>query len=84
MLFPSLDRLVAFLRAYGEEGSLDELLPSLDLRRVVTPLKTREILLSCAAESSYRMDRIASVAKDLADLRRRRLRRAWTILRGGR
>ena len=63
VLFPSLDRLVAFLRAYGEEGSLDELLPSLDLRRVVTPLKTREILLSCAAESSYRMDRIASVAK---------------------
>src|SRR5690606_2249162 len=59
----SLDRLVAFLRAYGEEGSLDELLPSLSIRRVVTPLKTREILLMCAAESSYRMDRIASVAK---------------------
>lgn len=63
VLFPSLDRLVAFLRAYGEEGSLDELLPSLSLRRVVTPLRTREILLTCAAESSYRMDRIASVAK---------------------
>ncbi|HEY8430422.1 MAG TPA: hypothetical protein VIL20_18710, partial [Sandaracinaceae bacterium] len=63
VLFPSLDRLVAFLRAYGEEGSLDELLPSLSIRRVVTPLKTREILLMCAAESSYRMDRIASVAK---------------------
>ncbi len=63
VLFPSLDRLVAFLRAYGEEGSLDELLPSLSLRRVVTPLKTREILLTCGAESSYRMDRIASVAK---------------------
>lgn len=63
VLFPSLDRLVAFLRAYGEEGSLDELLPSLSLRRVVTPLKTREILLLVAAESSYRMDRVASVAK---------------------
>ncbi|HJL14959.1 MAG TPA: hypothetical protein RMH99_04845 [Sandaracinaceae bacterium LLY-WYZ-13_1] len=63
VLFPSLDRLVAFLRAYGEEGSLDELLPTLSLRRVVTPLKTREILLLCGAESSYRMDRIASVAK---------------------
>jgi hypothetical protein len=63
VLFASLDRLVAFLRAYGEEGSLDELLPSMGLRRVVTPLKTREILLTCAAESSYRMDRIASVAK---------------------
>lgn len=63
VLFPSLDRLVAFLRAYGEEGSLDELLPSMSIRRVVTPLKTREILLVCAAESSYRMDRVASVAK---------------------
>lgn len=63
VLFPSLDRLVAFLRAYGEEGSLDELLPTLRLRRVVTPLKTREVLLTCGAESSYRMDRIASVAK---------------------
>jgi hypothetical protein len=63
VLFPSLDRLVAFLRAYGEEGSLDEILPSLSLRRVVTPLKTREILLLVAAESSYRMDRVASVAK---------------------
>lgn len=63
VLFPSLDRLVAFLRAYGEEGSLDELLPSLTIRRVVTPLRTREVLLVCAAESSYRMDRVASVAK---------------------
>ncbi|MBZ0119079.1 MAG: hypothetical protein K8H88_18935 [Sandaracinaceae bacterium] len=63
VLFPSLDRLVAFLRAYGDEGSLDELLPSLAIRRVVTPLKTREVLLVLAAESSYRMDRVASVAK---------------------
>jgi len=63
VLFPSLDRLVAFLRAYGDEGSLDELLPTLQLRRLVTPLKTRELMLSVAAESSYRMDRIAGVAK---------------------
>ncbi len=63
VLFPSLDRLVAFLRAYGDEGSLDELLPSLEIRRLVTSLKTREIMLSVQAESSYRMDRIAGVAK---------------------
>ena len=63
VLFPSIDRLVAFLRAYGDEGSLDELLPSLELRRLVTPLKTREIMLSLHAESSYRMDRVAGVAK---------------------
>lgn len=63
VLFPSLDRLVAFLRAYSDEGSLDELLPSLVVRRLVTPLKTRELMLLFAAESSYRMDRIAGVAK---------------------
>jgi hypothetical protein len=63
VLFPSLDRLVAFLRAYGDDGSLDELMPSLGIRRVVTPLKTREVLLTIAAESSYRMDRVASIAK---------------------
>lgn len=63
VLFPSLDRLVAFLRAYGDEGSLDELLPTLQLRRLVTPLKTRELMLTVGAESSYRMDRIAGVAK---------------------
>ena len=63
VLFPSVDRLVAFLRAYGDEGSLDELLPSLTLQRLITPLKTRELLLSVHAESSYRMDRIAGVAK---------------------
>ena len=63
VLFPSIDRLVAFLRAYGDQGSIDELLPTLVLRRVITPLKTREVMLSVQAESSYRMDRIAGVAK---------------------
>lgn len=63
VLFPSIDRLVAFLRAYGDEGSLDELLPSLVLRRLETPLRTREIMLTLQAESSYRMDRVAGVAK---------------------
>jgi hypothetical protein len=63
VLFSSLDRAVAFLRAYGEEGSLDELVPSLLIRRVITPLRTREILLSVAAESSYRMDRVAGIAR---------------------
>lgn len=63
VLFPSLDRLVAFLRSYGEEGSLDELLPSMELHQLRTPLRTRELLLSVQAESSYRMDRIAGLAK---------------------
>lgn len=63
VLFPSVDRLVAFFRAYGDEGSLDELLPSMQIRQLVTPLKTRELMCSFQAESSYRMDRIAGVAK---------------------
>jgi hypothetical protein len=63
LLFPSLDRVVAFFRAYGDDGSLDEILPSLSIRRVITPLRTRELLVLLGAESSYRMDRIAAVAR---------------------
>jgi hypothetical protein len=63
LLFPSLDRVVAFFRAYGDDGSLDEILPSLSIRYVITPLRTREMLVLLAAESSYRMDRIAAIAR---------------------
>ncbi|MCA9535187.1 MAG: hypothetical protein KC593_15955 [Myxococcales bacterium] len=63
VLFSSLDRLVAFFRAYSDEGSLDELLAGLAIRRVTTALRTRELLLYLDAESSYRMDRVASIAK---------------------
>lgn len=63
VLFASLDRLVAFFQAYSEEGSLDELLAHLSIRRVATPLRTREVLLTLAAESSYRMDRVSAFAK---------------------
>lgn len=63
VLFPSLDRVIAFFRAYGDGGSLDEVLPSLTIQRVVSPLKTRELLVTLAAESSYRMDRVAAVAR---------------------
>jgi len=63
LLFASLDRLVAFLRAYAEQASLDDLLASLQLKQLITPLKTREVMLSVSAESSYRMDLLASVAR---------------------
>ena len=63
VLFPSIDRLVAFFRAYGDESAIDDLVPTLSIRRLITPLKTREIMLSIAAETSYRMDRIAGIAK---------------------
>lgn len=63
LLFPSLDRVVAFFRAYGEDGALDEIVPSLSIRRAVTPLRTRELLVLLGAESSYRMDRVAAIAR---------------------
>ncbi len=63
LLFPSLDRVVAFFRAYGETSSLDEVLPALSIRRVVTPLRTRELLVTLTAESSYRMDRVSAIAR---------------------
>ena len=63
LLFSSLDRVVAFFRAYGDEGSLDEVLPTLTIRRVISPLRTKEVLVTLAAESSYRMDRVAAVAR---------------------
>jgi len=63
LLFPSLDRLVAFLRAHGETEGLDELLPSMTIRWVSTSLGTRELTLSFQAESSYRMDRVAANAR---------------------
>jgi hypothetical protein len=63
LVFASLDRVVAFLRAVSEDGTLDEIVPELDLRWLSTPLKTKELMLSFAADSSYRMDRVASLAR---------------------
>src|SRR5688500_3096004 len=63
VLFSSIDRLVSFFRGYGDEGSLDEILPAMQIRTVITPLRAREVLLTIQAESSYRMDRVAGIAK---------------------
>ncbi len=63
VLLPGLERLVAFLRAAGEEGALDELLDSLRIVQVVSPLRTREMLVEVQASSSHRMDRLAALAR---------------------
>jgi hypothetical protein len=68
LLFTSLDRLVGFLRIYSEQASLDDLLPSLQILRVRTPLAAHELLLTFAAESSYRADRAARIARLLSGL----------------
>ena len=63
LLFASLDRLVAFLRAAGDDGVLADLVPSLQLREVITARRTREVLVRFDAESSRRMDRVAGFAR---------------------
>jgi hypothetical protein len=63
VLVPSLERLVAFLRAAGEEGALDELLDSLRIAQVISPLRTRELVVEVQAGSSHRMDRLSSIAR---------------------
>jgi hypothetical protein len=63
VLFPSIDRLVAFLAVYTRERSLEALLPSLNVSIVRSKLGTREVVLEFAAESSDRMDVIADTAR---------------------
>lgn len=63
VLLSSPDRLVAFLRATGEEGALDELLDSLRIIQVLSPLRTRETVVEVQAGSSHRMDRLAAIAR---------------------
>ncbi|HEY1958917.1 MAG TPA: hypothetical protein VGH28_25065 [Polyangiaceae bacterium] len=63
ILLPSIDRLVALLGVYTREHSLEDLMPSLEIQLVRSKLGTREIVLSFAAESSDRMDRMAETAR---------------------
>ncbi len=63
VLLPSMERLVSFLRAAGEEGALDELLDSLRIVQVVSPLRTRELVVEVQSGSSHRMDRLSAVAR---------------------
>jgi hypothetical protein len=63
VLLPSIDRLVAWLSVYTREHSLEDLMPSLEIKLVRSKLGTREITLSVAAESSDRMDRVSETAR---------------------
>jgi hypothetical protein len=58
LVFPSLDRLVAFLGAYSEECSLDDLIPSLTLERARRDGGGQALLLRCAGGDSYALDRL--------------------------
>src|SRR3984957_15399667 len=63
VLLPSIDRLVALLGVYTREHSLEDLMPSLEIQLVRSKLGTRVLVLSFAAESSDRMDRMAETAR---------------------
>lgn len=68
LLLPTIERLVSYFRVYGDQDSIDELLPTLDIKQVKTPIGTREFVVSFAVASSYQMDRCASISKMLGGL----------------
>lgn len=68
LLLPTIERLVSYFRVYGDQDSIDELLPTLKISQVRTQLGTREFVVSFAVASSYQMDRCAAIAKMLGGL----------------
>jgi hypothetical protein len=63
VLLPSLDRLVGFLALYSRSASLADLLGSLSIELVRSKLGSREVVMSFAADTSERMDRMAEIAR---------------------
>ncbi len=63
LLFPSLDGVVGWLRLYGDEDSLDDLLPGMKLVRARTMLESRAFVLFIPAATSHVLDRAARCAK---------------------
>lgn len=63
VLLSGLDRLVAFLAIYTHEVALTQVLISMKLELVRSPLGAREVAVSFDAISSDVMDRVAEVAR---------------------
>jgi hypothetical protein len=63
MVFPTLEGVVSWLRLYAAESPLDELLASLEISQMRTPLGSREMALRIPAISSYVLDRAARCAQ---------------------
>jgi hypothetical protein len=68
VLFASIDKLVGFFRILSEETPLDDLLPTLKILQVKTPLASRDFLALFHASSSYLVDRAARIARLLGGL----------------
>lgn len=60
--FPSIDWLIAFLGAYSDESSLDDLLPTMTLEHARRREGGHAILLRAAAGDGYAVDRMARLA----------------------
>ncbi|MCK5797604.1 MAG: hypothetical protein KAI47_10495 [Deltaproteobacteria bacterium] len=63
VLLPSIDRVVALFRGLSEKMSIDELLPTLRIVQVRTPLSSRELIVQVAVGSSYAADSVAAVVQ---------------------
>jgi hypothetical protein len=62
VVFPTLERLIAFLGAYSDEASLDDLVPTMTLEHTQRDGGGHAILLRCAAGDGYMVDRLARLA----------------------
>ncbi|MCA9669921.1 MAG: hypothetical protein KC503_30205 [Myxococcales bacterium] len=62
VLLPSIDRVVGLFRGLSEGVSLDELLPSMKVLQVRTPLQSREFIVLLPVTNSYAADQISAVA----------------------
>ena len=62
VLLPSIDRVVGLFRGLSERGSLDDLLSTLKILQVRTPLRSREFLVRIPISNSHVADGIAAAA----------------------
>jgi hypothetical protein len=63
VLLPGLERLVAFFSLYTRSGSLEDVLPTLEVQVVRSRLGAREVVVSFSADSSDRLDRVSEIAR---------------------
>lgn len=63
VVLPSLDALVAFLGAYSDEASLDDLLPTMTLEHARRQGGGHAVLVRCSSGDGYAVDRLARLAQ---------------------
>lgn len=63
LFFPDVARAVGFFRSYSREVSLDEILPTLEIKEAISERGGREILVTFEVAGSYAADRAAVSAR---------------------